>query len=194
MIMCTFRWIAVTNRKLCEGALTEQVAYLADSLYKPDMLILREKDLTKEAYQALAVQIKEICERNAIEFVPHSFYHVAEELHCERVHLPLHLLEKMKGEKEMAGKFSVIGTSIHSVEEAVQAYNLGATYVTAGHIFETDCKMGLPGRGLEFLKKVCDAVPIPVYAIGGIKAQHQKVLQKAGAKGGCRMSDYMKRI
>lgn len=40
--------------------------------------------------------------------------------------------------------------------------------MTAGHIFATDCKKGLPPRGLDFLKNVCDAVLIPVYAIGGI--------------------------
>ena len=40
--------------------------------------------------------------------------------------------------------------------------------MTAGHIYATDCKKGLPPRGLDFLKNVCDAVEIPVYAIGGI--------------------------
>ena len=64
--------------------------------------------------------------------------------------------------------FKVIGTSVHSVEDAIKAEQLGATYMTAGHIFATDCKKGLPPRGLDFLKNVCDAVEIPVYAIGGI--------------------------
>ena len=64
--------------------------------------------------------------------------------------------------------FKVIGTSVHSVEDAIKAEQLGATYMTAGHIFATDCKKGLPPRGLDFLKNVCDTVQIPVYAIGGI--------------------------
>ena len=42
----------------------------------------------------------------------------------------------------------------------MEAERLGATYVTAGHIFTTDCKKGLPPRGLDFLKNVCDAVTI----------------------------------
>ena len=57
--------------------------------------------------------------------------------------------------------FKVIGTSVHSVEDAIKAEQLGATYMTAGHIFATDCKKGLPPRGLDFLKNVCDAVGIP---------------------------------
>lgn len=49
-------------------------------------------------------------------------------------------------------KFKTIGTSAHSVEEAIEAQKLGATYISAGHIFATDCKKDLPPRGLEFLK------------------------------------------
>ena len=59
----------------------------------------------------------------------------------------------------------------------MEAERLGATYVTAGHIFTTDCKKGLPPRGLDFLKNVCDAVTIPVYGIGGIKFDPQPMEQ-----------------
>ena len=64
---------------------------------------------------------------------------------------------------------NIIGTSVHSVEEAIEAQNLGATYISAGHIFATDCKKGVPPRGLDFLKKVCQTATIPVYSIVGIK-------------------------
>ena len=50
--------------------------------------------------------------------------------------------------------FEEIGVSCHSLEDALEAQQLGATYLTAGHIFETDCKKGLPGRGLDFLTSV----------------------------------------
>lgn len=78
-------------------------------------------------------------------------------------------------------------------EDAMEAERLGATYVTAGHIFTTDCKKGLPPRGLDFLKNVCDAVTIPVYGIGGIKFDPQQwnSLKKQGACGGCIMSGMM---
>ena len=89
--------------------------------------------------------------------------------------------------------FSQIGTSVHSVEDALEAQKLGATYITAGHIYATDCKKGLPPRGLDFLRDVCRAVDIPVYAIGGIKidqAQFTDILN-CGAAGGCIMSGMM---
>ena len=68
---------------------------------------------------------------------------------------------------------------------------LGADYVFAGNIFETDCKKGLPGRGLEFLENVCEAVNIPVYAIGGISEEKMPQILGTGAAGGCMMSGFM---
>ena len=100
--------------------------------------------------------------------------------------------------------FKVIGTSVHSVEDAIKAKQLGTTYMTAGHIFATDCKKGLPPRGLDFLKNVCDTVQIPVYAIGGINIASSesddstlnvprlKEVMECGAAGGCIMSGMMR--
>ena len=79
----------------------------------------------------------------------HFYSEVAEKLNCESIHLPLF---KLKEIYEKLSKFKTIGTSVHSVEEAIEAQKLGATYISAGHIFATDCKKDLPPRGLEFLK------------------------------------------
>lgn len=86
------------------------------------------------------------------------------------------------------------GCSIHSVEEAVEARNMGASYITAGHVYVTDCKKGLAPRGLDFLKNVCDSVDIPVYAIGGINIDdgRREEVKKYGAAGSCIMSGMMK--
>lgn len=86
------------------------------------------------------------------------------------------------------------GASCHSVEDALCAYKLGCDYITAGHVYITDCKKGLAPRGIDFLKKMCDSVPIPVYGIGGIDLESDKIdeVKQAGAKGACIMSGYMK--
>ena len=68
---------------------------------------------------------------------------------------------------------------------------MGAAYLIAGHIFETDCKKGLPAKGLPYLEEICRAVTIPVYAIGGIDAGKMKSVEMAGAKGACLMSGLM---
>ena len=68
---------------------------------------------------------------------------------------------------------------------------MGCTYITVGHIFETDCKKGLPGRGLEFLEQVCQKVSVPVYAIGGITGTAMEKIRRTGAAGACVMSGVM---
>lgn len=82
----------------------------------------------------------------------------------------------------------LIGVSTHSVEEAEVCERRGADYITASHIFPTDCKRGLPPRGLSWLQEVCRAVRIPVYALGGIDEGNAASCLAAGACGICVMS------
>ncbi len=81
---------------------------------------------------------------------------------------------------------------IHKPEEAIKAQKLGVDFVFAGHVFVTDCKKGLPPRGLEFLTDVVNAVKIPVYGIGGINEENIAKIMECGAAGGCMMSGFMK--
>ncbi len=92
----------------------------------------------------------------------HTYLETARKLQHPYIHLPLFLLKK---NSEKLSEFRQWDALIHSVEEAKEAQKLGATYLTAGHIYTTDCKKGLPPRGLDFLREVCNAVTIPVYAI-----------------------------
>ena len=83
------------------------------------------------------------------------------------------------------------GVSVHSAQEALNAQEAGASYVTAGHIYRTKCKEGLEPRGTGFLKEICTTVNIPVYAIGGININNARECIEAGASGVCIMSGYM---
>ncbi|WP_278287557.1 thiamine phosphate synthase [Ruminiclostridium josui] len=81
--------------------------------------------------------------------------------------------------------------SVHSVKEAQEACNSGASALIGGHIYETDCKKGVSPRGLDFLSEVCNSVSIPVFGIGGITQDRVKEVIMAGAKGVCIMSQAM---
>ena len=187
MIMCMSDILCVTNRKLCCDDFLVRIERIAAS--HPTGIILREKDMLQEAYETLAAAIIEICDRHDVRCILHSFPDVAISLHAQAIHLPLHLLRKMT--QEQKSQFTDIGASCHSVEDALEAQSLGCTYITAGHVFETDCKKGLPGRGLDFLRNVCAAVDIPVYGIGGIDADNIVLIRDAGANGACLMSSLM---
>ena len=164
-----------------------QVEKLA--LARPAGIILREKDLMPEEYRVLAKEVMKICKAFEVPCILHTFREVAKELNCPALHLPMPLLRELS--REERGQFSILGASCHSVAEAREAQALGCTYVTAGHIFETDCKQGLPGRGLTFLRDVCEEVSIPIYAIGGITPERMDLVKKAGAAGACVMSGAM---
>ena len=99
------------------------------------------------------------------------------------------MLEKYHNEVK---NFEKVGVSIHSLEEGERAVTLGATYLTAGHIFKTDCKKDLEPRGLAFLENICRGVDVPVYGIGGISKDNINLVKKTGAKGACLMSSFMK--
>ncbi len=156
---------------------------------RPKGILLREKDLSEEAYKRLAEKVLLLCERYHVPCILHSFIDAAIALGAENIHLPLPLLRQ--AEKEKLQKFKKIGASCHSVEEAREAETLGCSYITAGHIFATDCKKGLPPRGLDFLRAVSESVSIPVYAIGGIGSETIASVYEAGAKGVCIMSGLM---
>ena len=94
-------------------------------------------------------------------------------------------------QREQLQDFARVLVSVHTVEEAIQAVQWGAQGILAGHIFATDCKKGIPPRGLEFLEQICAAVVIPVYAIGGITAQTFPLIQLSQAAGACVMSQAM---
>lgn len=174
-----FKVIAVSNRHLCSDDFVQRIKEITSTGTE---VILREKDLSPEEYARL---LDKVGHENII---PHSFYAEAEKVGHKKLHLPLHVLR----ENPQLSKDFKVGVSIHSPEEAAEAQRLGAVYVTAGHIFATDCKKGLPGRGLEFLKAVKQGTQIPVYAIGGICADNINEIKESGADGACIMSGFMR--
>ena len=122
----------------------------------------------------------------------HSNWQLAYDLGISKLHLPLALLRQMTACER--AHFTWLSTSVHSVGEAQEAQALGATVLIAGHIYTTQCKAGLAPRGLGFLQAVCNAVSLPVYAIGGIgfDAEQHAELQANEARGACVMSAYMR--
>ena len=176
--------ICVTQRQLCADIIS-QITKIARA--KPKYIILREKDMTERDYADLAEKIQVICRRYKVPLICNTFFGAAAKIGADGIHLPLHIAKK----GGYVG-YGIFGISVHSPEEAVEAEKLGADYITFGHIFPTDCKKGLEPRGTELLKKVCECVDIPVYAIGGITAENAASVKTSSAKGVCLMSSLMK--
>ena len=144
--MSMYRKICVTNRHLAERPFLEQLERVLAT--KPYAMILREKDLTEEAYEELAGKVKKLCENTDTRLILHSFPDAAMHLGGTAIHMPLHRFMEMPEEQKQ--KFLVRGVSVHSVEDAHRAEQCGATYLTAGHVFVTDCKKGInPGELID---------------------------------------------
>jgi thiazole tautomerase (transcriptional regulator TenI) len=77
----------------------------------------------------------------------------------------------------------IVGRSIHSEEEALDAEQAGANFSIYGHIFSTDSKPGLKPRGCKLLNEICKSTTLPIIAIGGITPQNTIEVLRSGAKG-----------
>lgn len=189
--------IAVTNRHLCKGDFLQQIDKICALPYV-SAILLREKDLNETEYLDLARSVIErVGSANQerarqqiapIQLILHQFLAVARSLSHPAIHLPFATFLEQHAALD---DFTIVGTSIHSLSDAQTAQQYGATYVTAGHIYPTNCKPDLPARGLDFLQEVTSNTELPVYGIGGIHPHNADTIVPAGAAGVCMMSEFM---
>lgn len=184
--------IVITNRALVQGDFFKQMQKVIQ--LHPHAVILREKDLSDEEYEVLAEKLLSLCKEEKVDCFLHSRISVAYRLGCKRIHLSIPSLEAMDEEKysQLKKEFQEISVSCHSMEDVEMAVKNGATQIILGTIFETECKKGLKGKGLDFVREICKACPVPVYAIGGINMERLQMVMEAGAAGGCMMSGFMR--
>lgn len=179
-----FEIVCVTDKASCQEDFLTRIRRIIAA--KPDRIILRAKDLSETDYLLLSKMVTEYCGGCGVKCTLHHFVG----LPADSIHLPLAVFREIPD--AMRSRYAEIGVSVHSVGEAVNVEKSGASYVTAGHIFATDCKRGLPPRGTGFLREVCGTVDIPVYAIGGINVENIAEIRDSGAAGACIMSGFMR--
>ena len=195
----------ISNRKLCENENLEKQIEKIFSAYEKKIflenfeivaLTLREKDLDKNEYLNLVEKIYPICKRYGIDLILHQNYdlNLDEKYNIEGIHLSYEIFKSLNKNirEKLIKKYKRIGVSIHSLDEGKEVEILGATYVVAGHIFETDCKKGLKPRGLNFIEELSSTLTIPIFAIGGINQENSNLVIDSGAFSVCMMSSMMK--
>ena len=183
--------IVITNRHLVQGDFLKQLEKVTK--LHPHALILREKDLTDDAYESLAKKVFDLCKREDITFFLHTKIEIARKIGCQNIHLSITVLKGLSEteKKALTEDFCEISISCHSMEDVEIAMAGGATQIILGTIFETECKKGVLGKGVEFVREICQKCPLPVYAIGGMNLQRLPLVIDAGAAGCCMMSGFM---
>ena len=163
--------IVITNRHLVQGDFLKQLEKVTK--LHPHALILREKDLTDDAYESLAKKVFDLCKREDITFFLHTKIEIARKIGCQNIHLSIPVLKGLSEteKKALTEDFCEISISCHSMEDVEIAMAGGATQIILGTIFETECKKGVLGKGVEFVREICQKCPLPVYAIGGMNLQ-----------------------
>ena len=143
---------------------------------------LREKELSDEEFLEEAVKIHEICKHYGVPFIVNDNVDIAVKCHAEGIHVGQ---DDMKAScvRERVGDDMIIGVSAHTVEEAVEAVKNGADYLGAGAVFGSSTKQNAGAMKKETLISICEAVDIPVVAIGGINGKNLKELSHTGIDG-----------
>lgn len=142
-------------------------------------LQIREKNLVYPEFVKLATEVKAVTDAYHIPYVVDDDVELAKEIDADGVHIGQSDLALVEA-RRVLGPDKIIGVSAHSVAEAIEAERNGADYLGVGSVFTTSTKLDAEAVSKATLKEICEAVSIPVVAIGGI--QKDNMLQLKGTK------------
>lgn len=172
---------AVTDRSWLNGqTLYEQVEQALEG--GATFVQLREKELDEEHFLEEAREIKELCRKYNVPFVINDNVDIALAMDADGVHVGQSDMEAGDVRAKL-GPDKIIGVSAQTVEQALLAQSRGADYLGVGAVFPTGSKADASEVSHETLRKICEAVDIPVIAIGGIGKGNVKELSGSGICG-----------
>ena len=184
MINCSEKELllyAVTDRHcLGEETLYDQVKKALDG--GATFVQLREKNLDREDFLAEAKEIQKLCKEYGVPFVVNDEVSIAKDIDADGVHVGQSDMEAMDVRK-ILGPDKILGVSAQTVEQAIIAEKHGADYLGVGAVFTTGSKDDADDVSHETLKAICEAVSIPVIAIGGITKDNVAELAGSGICG-----------
>lgn len=147
-----------------------------------DWVQLRDKSASAAAIFSQAKQLHPIVRQGGAKLAINDRLDVALAAQADAVHLAGQSLPVNEAVHLANGRM-LVGRSVHSLEEAVEAVAEGADYVTFGHVFPTSTHPGVPPRGLQQLATIVESVNVPVVAIGGITPDNLNDVLATGCGG-----------
>ena len=140
---------------------------------------IREKELPREAFIKLAKEVKMVTDRCQVPYVVNDEVEIAALIDADGVHIG-QSDQALTEAREILGPDKIIGVSVQTVEQALEAEKNGADYLGVGSVFNTSTKKDADDVSLDTLRAICETVSIPVVAIGGIHAGN--ILELKGTK------------
>ena len=172
---------AVTDRAwLKDQTLYEQV----ESALKGGVTCvqLREKELSDEDFLSEALEIGALCKRYNVPFFINDNVEVAIKCKADGIHVGQ---DDMSAEdvRKLVGDDMMLGVSVHTVKEALDAVKAGADCLGVGAMYSTATKEDADVVSMEALRDICAAVDVPVVAIGGLGKHNIMKLAGTGVDG-----------
>ena len=169
---------AVTDRHwLGNQTLFDQVKEALDG--GATCIQLREKQLDDKNFLQEAIEIQKLCKQYQVPFIVNDNVEIAKDMHADGIHVGQSDMEALDVRKAL-GNDVILGVSAQTVEQAKKAEAHGADYLGVGAVFPTGSKDDADDVSHETLKAICEAVSIPVIAIGGITQDNVKELAGSG--------------
>lgn len=155
------------------------------------LLQIREKEKSTREYIELANKVHNITKKYNVPLIVDDRLDVAMAIDAEGVHLGQSDMP-IKTARKLFGEDKIIGATTKTVEQAKEAYEQSADYLGVGAIYPTTTKVVTILTSTETLNDICNAVPIPVNAIGGLNKNNIDVLKGIPISGVCAVSAIMK--
>lgn len=154
------------------------------------LLQLREKDKTTREYISLAEKVHTLTKKYNVPLIIDDRVDVALAINAEGVHLGQSDMP-IKIARKILGNNFIIGATTKTVPQALNAFEQGADYLGVGAIYPTTTKVKTVLTSTETLDAICEAVPIPVNAIGGLNKDNIDILKGIHIAGICVVSAVM---
>ena len=175
------RLYAVTDRAwVGKQGLTEQVEAALQG--GASCIQLREKELSEAEFLQEAIKIGALCRQYEVPFIINDAVEIAIRCGADGVHVGQKDMD-VADVRRLVDKEMIIGVSVHTVAEALQAVRNGADYLGVGAMFATSTKSDAELVSRETLCAICDAVSVPVVAIGGVGRTNLLELAGTGVDG-----------
>ena len=143
---------------------------------------LREKELDEESFLQEAYEMKALCEKYGVPFFINDNVEIAIKCKADGIHVGQDDMEA-SNVRALVGEDMMIGVSVNCVEQALAAVQAGADCLGVGAMFSTATKLDADSVSFETLKEICNAVDIPVVAIGGISKENMMQLKGTDVDG-----------
>lgn len=155
------------------------------------LLQLREKEKTTREYIELAEKVHVIAKRYHVPLIIDDRVDVALAIDAEGVHVGASDMP-VKTARKLMGDDKIVGATAKTVPWAQEAYKQGADYLGVGAIYPTTTKVKTVLTSVDTLRDICNAVPIPANAIGGLNSDNIDILAGIPISGICVVSAIMK--